>query len=101
MTVTMTLLVTLRTDLLGTKEMTMKFLVDNMSAIALSKNSVYHDQSKHIHTEYQFIHECIEEGKVEIDHVSTAGQLADILTKPLGRVKFTELREALGIIKVQ
>jgi hypothetical protein len=38
---------------------------------------------------------------VEIDHVGTAEQLADILTKALGRVKFEELRGKLGVVKVQ
>ena len=50
-------------DMLGTKEMTVKLLMDNMSAIALSKNPVHHDRSKHIDTRYHFLRECIEEGK--------------------------------------
>jgi hypothetical protein len=75
--------------------------MDNMSAMALSKNPVRHDRSKHIDTKFHFIRECIEEGKVEIDHVGTAGQLADIFTKSLGRVRFVELRSALGVVPVQ
>jgi hypothetical protein len=43
-------------DLLETKEMPVKLLMDNMSAIALSKNPVHHDMSKHIDTKYHFIH---------------------------------------------
>jgi len=88
-------------DMMGTKEATVKLLMDNMSAIALSRNPVHHDHSKHIDTKYHFIRECIEEGKVEVDHVGTAGQLADIFTKSLGRVKFVELRSALGVVDVQ
>ena len=80
--------------------MPVKLLMDNMSAIALSKNPVYHDRSKHIDTRYHFIRECIEQGKVEVDHVRTEEQLADIFTKALGRVRFLELRQALGIMKV-
>jgi len=87
-------------DMLGTKEMTVKLLMDNMSAIALSKNPVHHDRSKHIDTRYHFLRECIEEGKVEVDHVGTAEQLADLFTKSLGRVKFVELRSALGVVEV-
>ncbi|CAA6674343.1 unnamed protein product [Spirodela intermedia] len=34
---------------------------------------------------------CIEDLKVEIEHVGTKDQRADILTKSFGRVKFTEL----------
>jgi hypothetical protein len=87
-------------DMLGTKETTVKLLMDNMSAIALSKNPVHHDRSKHIDTRYHFLRECIEEGKVEVDHVGTAEQLADIFTKALGRVRFIELRSALGVVSV-
>jgi len=87
-------------DLLETKEMPVKLLMDNMSAIALSKNPVHHDRSKHIDTKYHFIRECIEQGKVEVDHVRTEQQLADMFTKSLGRVRFLELRQALGVIKV-
>ena len=88
-------------DLMGTKEVEVKLFMDNMSAIALSKNPVHHNRSKHIDTKYHFIRECIEEGMVEVDHVGTSGQLADIFTKSLGRVRFLELRGALGIKEVQ
>jgi hypothetical protein len=88
-------------DLLGTKEAQVKLLMDNMSAIALSKNPVHHDRSKHIDTKFHFIRECIEEGKVEVQHIGTVEQLADIFTKALGRARFVELIEAIGVIKVQ
>ena len=88
-------------DMLGVKETPVKLLMDNMSAIALSKNPVYHERSKHIDTRYHFLRQCIEEGKVEVDHVGTAEQLADIFTKALGRVKFIELRGAFGVSNVQ
>jgi len=85
-------------DLLGTKEVQVKLLMDNMSAIALSKNPMHHERSKHIDMKYHFLRECIEEGTVNVDHVGTAEQLADIFTKALGRVRFVELRKKLGVI---
>ena len=42
-------------DMLGIKEMSVKLLMDNKSAIALSKNPVHHDRSKHIDTRFHFI----------------------------------------------
>jgi hypothetical protein len=87
-------------DMLGTKEMTVKLFMDNQSAIALSKNPVHHDRSKHIDTRYHFLRQCIEEGMVEVDHVGTEEQLADLFTKALGRVKFVEQRSALGVVEV-
>jgi predicted glycosyl hydrolase (DUF1957 family) len=86
-------------ELLGIQTPKVKLLVDNKSAIALTKNPVHHDRSKHIDT-FHFIRDCVERGEVDIDHVSTIEQLADILTKALGRIRFAELREKLGVIRV-
>ena len=71
-------------DMLGTRETTVKLHMDNMSAIALSRNPVHHDQSKHIDIKYHFLRQCIEEGKVEVEHVGTGDQVADIFTMSLG-----------------
>ena len=88
-------------DMLGTKEMPVRLLMDNKSAIALSKNPVHHDRSKHIDTRYHYIRERIEKGKVEVDHVGTEEQLADIFTKALGRARFIDLRGAIGMVRLQ
>jgi hypothetical protein len=88
-------------EIQGREPSIVKLLIDNKSAIALSKNPVHHERSKHIDTRFHFIRECIAEGKIDVDHVSTEGQLADILTKALGRVKFVELRRRLGVIEVK
>nr|GEU77159.1 ribonuclease H-like domain, reverse transcriptase, RNA-dependent DNA polymerase [Tanacetum cinerariifolium] len=44
------------------KRITLK--VDNVSAIALVRNPVFHGRSKHIDIRYNFIRECVENGKV-------------------------------------
>ena len=75
-------------------------LIDSRSAEELSRNPVYHERTKHIDTRYHFIRECVSDGVVELEHVSTDDQLADILTKPLGRIRFAEIRRQLGIVKV-
>ena len=75
--------------------------IDNQSAIALIKNPVFHERSKHIDTRYHYIRECAEDGKLKIEAIGTEGQLADILTKPLGRSKFIEQRSRLGIVEVR
>ena len=87
-------------DLTGEKLKNFKLLMDSKSAIELSKNPVYHERSKHIDTRYHFIRECVSDGIAEVEHVGTDKQLADIMTKPLGRVKFVEMRQELGVSQV-
>ena len=87
-------------ELIGKLPTTVKLHVDNKSAIDLSRNPVHHERSKHIDTRFHFIRECIEDRKVDVEHVGTDGQLADILTKALGRVKFLEMRLKLGVVEV-
>lgn len=72
--------------------------MDNQSAIALSKNPVFHDRSKHIDVRFHFIRKCMEDGKMDIRHVRTGEQLADVLTKPLACDRFCEMRCRLGIV---
>ena len=88
-------------DLTGRDAAAFKLMVDNKSAIKLSKNPMHHERSKHIDTRFHFIRECIEKGMMDIDHVGTDGQLTDIPTKALGRVKFVEMRQKLGVVELQ
>ena len=75
--------------------------MDNKSAIALMKNPVFHDRSKHIQTRYHFIRQCVDNGDINVQFVRTKDQLSDIMTKALGRVQFQELRRRIGIVKVK
>jgi hypothetical protein len=58
--------------------------VDNKSALALIKNYVFHERSKHIRVRYHYVRQCIEEGSILAEFISTKDQLADIGTKTLG-----------------
>ena len=75
--------------------------IDNKSAIALTKNPVFHGRSKHIHKRYHFIRECVEKEQIEVLHVPGSEQKADILTKALGRIKFKEMRDLIGVQEVK
>jgi hypothetical protein len=88
-------------NLSGKEPAKFKLLVDNKSAIALCKNPVYHERTKHIDIKYHFIRSCYEEGQLDVDYVRTEEQLAGIFTKALGFVRFIELRRLLGVIQVQ
>ena len=69
--------------------------VDNQSAIKISENDTEHDRTKHIDIRYYFIRDLITNGEIKLHWVSTAEQLADIFTKPLGGTIFTNLRDIL------
>ena len=71
--------------------------VDNRSAIALTKNPVFHGRSKHIHRRFHCIRECVENEQVEAEHVPGNEHKTSILTKSLGRTKFKEMRDLIGI----
>jgi hypothetical protein len=67
----------------------------------LIKNPVDHDRSKHIDLRFHFIRECVEKKQILVEFTRTESQLADIVTKPLGRVKFQEMRERIGVIQIK
>jgi hypothetical protein len=87
-------------EMLNEKPVKPKLLVDNKSAISLSKNPVFHERSKHIDIRYHFIRECVEQGRVGIDYIRTNDQLADVLTKALGRLVFQGLRRRIGMSEI-
>ena len=64
-----------------------------------SKTSAHRNITKHIDTCYHFIRDCVKHGRVIIEHVKVEDQLAGILSKALGRVKFGELSARIGIKK--
>ncbi|PKI72006.1 hypothetical protein CRG98_007622 [Punica granatum] len=66
--------------------------VDNKSAIALAKNLVHHECLKHIDSRFHFIREHVKAKEVELLHVNSNDQVADILTKALKAKVFQYLR---------
>ena len=89
-------------DLLGeifrkTSDNNVVIKIDNKSAIALTKNPVFNGRSKNIHTRFHFIRECVEKNLVRVEHIAGVKQKADILTKALGRIKFKEMRDLIGM----
>ena len=73
------------------QEETTKNFVDNKSTIALAKNPVFHDRSKHIDTCYHYIRKCIARKDVHIEYVKSQDQVANIFTKLLKQEDFIKL----------
>lgn len=70
---------------------------DNASAVKLVKNPEFHKRSKHIEVRHYFVRECHQQGRVDVRHIDGKHQLADVLTKPLERVRFEDLCLQLGL----
>lgn len=71
--------------------------IDNKSALSLIKNPVHYDRSKHIDVRFHMIWDYEQKRLIEVDFIRTSEQLGDVLTKPLGKVKFQELSVNIGL----
>jgi hypothetical protein len=58
-------------------------ICDNISAISVAKNPVFHKKMRHIDRRQHFLRDHIEKGDIEMRYIDTERQLADIFTKPL------------------
>ena len=74
---------------------------DNQSCVKLSENPVFHDRSKHIEIKYHYIRDMVQRGAMKLLYVATEEQIADVLTKPLARLKFEYFRERLGVLQIE
>lgn len=83
---------------LGVNTPTPVLLCDNIGATYLCANLVFHSRMKHIALDYHFVRQLVQNGQLQVSHISTKDQLADILTKPLSRLRFTLIRDKMGVI---
>ncbi|GJZ47883.1 hypothetical protein Tco_0601715 [Tanacetum coccineum] len=74
----------------GYNFMNTKIYIDNNSAICIVKNTVYHSRTNHIDIRHHFIRDCYEKKLINVDHVHTDDNVADLLTKPfdVGRFQY-------------
>ena len=65
--------------------------VDNQSAIKLAEHSMIRPRTKHIRMRYHWIREKVQNGEVKLVYVPTGENIADAMTKNLGRTKIQQL----------
>jgi hypothetical protein len=70
---------------------------DSASAIQVVKNPEHITTMKHVHRAFHWIRERAEAKDIIVSHVPGVDNVADIFTKPLGKVKFSMFRDMLGL----
>jgi hypothetical protein len=58
---------------------------DCQSAIAVAKNKLFNGKNRHIQLRHNVVKQLLKDGIISIDYVKSEVNLADPLTKPLGR----------------
>ena len=74
---------------------------NNRGAIQLSKNAKFHNRTKHIDISVHFVREKVNDQVVNVDYCQTEGMMADIMTKPVSKVKFEKFRSMMGIGEIK
>lgn len=68
---------------------------DNISAISLANNPLFHARTKHIEIDYHFVREKATRKDIQINYITSVDQIGDIFTKPLAHTRFLYLRSKL------
>lgn len=70
---------------------------DNQSCIKTAESSGEHKRMKHINVKYNFIREAIGNKEIKLKYLQSNEQIADIMTKGLGKILFEKHRRNLGL----
>ena len=62
---------------------------------------MFHEKSKNIEIKYHYIKDMVQRRAVKLQYVAMEEHIADVLTKPLPRVKFEYFREKLGVLQIE
>lgn len=77
-----------------------KLWCDNIGAMYLSANPVFHARTKHIEVDYHFVRERVKNKLLDIEFVSSGDQVADGFTKPLPITQLEKFQYNLNLDKL-
>lgn len=75
----------------------MPLTCDNMLAIAMTKNPVFHHRTRHIKRKYHIIRDTLKLNVIQLLYCKIEDQVVDIFTKPLPKERFIYLTDLLGV----
>ena len=70
---------------------------DNLSALNMTINPMFHSRSKHISLDYHFVHEKVVVHQLVTRYIPSVSQPANIFTKPLAKAAFHTFRRNLHV----
>jgi hypothetical protein len=71
---------------------------DNEPALAITGTTKYHNRAKHIDIRYSFIrNDMVKRGRLKVEYIPGADQIADALTKQLSIDQFKRFRYEMGL----
>ena len=73
-----------------------KLFEDNQGCISMSKNAET-KRTKHIDVKWYYLRDCVNNGKISLTYIPTNDQIADLLTKPLGKEKHRMFTGLIGL----
>lgn len=92
------LLVQLLTDLGFPTQLHVTLHCDNQTTNHIASNPMFHERTKHIDIDCHIVREQLKNGLITTAHISSCEQLADILTKVLGKTLHHHMLHKLGVL---
>ena len=74
-----------------------KLWCDNVSALAIASNPIFHVRTKHVEVDYHFVGEHVLCMDLQVKYIATRDQLANIFTKSLSKAQFGFLRSKIMV----
>ena len=100
MTLELIWIIHLLTEVDFPSECPMRLYGNDKATIHIAKNAVFHERTKQIEVDCHIVRKKLEEKFIVTKHVSSGYQLADLLTKPLGRIRVNFICDKLGMYDI-